>query len=70
MSSKEKVKCRKVGAVLQYHQPNSNKDIEKYDDHLLLFFSPFRDEEELKSQSFRGSYFEKLQEPDILEIVT
>ena len=69
MPSKEKLKCRKLGVVLQYYQPNPNKGIEKHDDHLLLSFSPFRDEQELKSESFRGSYFEKLQEPDVLEIL-
>ena len=54
MLSKEKLKCWKVKA--QYHQPNPNKDIEKYAHHLLFSFSPFRDEQELKSQSFSESF--------------
>ena len=70
MSSKEKLKCRKVKAVLRYHQPNPNKDIEKYAHHLLFSFFLFRDEQELKSRSISGSYFERFQEPDVLEMVT
>ena len=61
ISSKEKLKYRKVKAVLRYHQSNPNKNIEKYAHHLLFSFFPFRDEQEMNSHSFSESYFEELQ---------
>ena len=39
MSSKEKLKGRKVKAVLRYHQPSPNKVIEQYAHHLFFFLS-------------------------------
>ena len=68
MSSNEKLKCRKIGAVLRYHQPSPHKSIEQYAHHLLFTFYPFRKEEELKS-STTGTYFAKLQEPFVTSIV-
>ena len=41
MLTKEILKCWKVKAALQYHQPNPNKDIKKYAHHLLFYFFPF-----------------------------
>ena len=46
MSSKEKLKCRKVKAVLLYHQPNPNNAFETYAYHLRFSFYLFRNEEE------------------------
>ena len=41
MSSKEKLKCRKVKAVLRYYQPNPNKAFETYAYHFLFSFYHF-----------------------------
>ena len=48
MSSKEKLKYRKVKAVLRYHHPSPQKHIEQYSHHLLFAFYPFRHQEHLK----------------------
>ena len=57
MSSKEKLKCQNVKAVLRYHQPSPNRDIETFA-HLMLFsFYPFRIEEYLKLPSITSTYF-------------
>ena len=56
MSSKEKLKCRKVKAVPQYFQPNPNKAFETYAYLLHFSFYPFRNEEELKSPRVSGNY--------------
>ena len=41
MPSEEKLKCRKVTAVLRYHAPNVNKHLEQYAHHLLFSFYLF-----------------------------
>ena len=41
MSSKEKMKCRKLPSVLRYFTTNKNRDCESYAHHLLLLFYPF-----------------------------
>ena len=61
MSSKEKLKCWKVKAVLRYHQPSAHNNVEQYAHHLLFAFR----HEELKCTAI-GNYFAKLQEPAIL----
>ena len=48
----EKLKFRKVRAVLRYHQPNRQKNFEQYAHHLLFTFFSFRDEAYLKSSYF------------------
>ena len=68
MSSKEKLKCRKVKAVLKYHQPSRHKNVEQYAHHLLFAFYAFRQEEELK-YTVAGTYFAKLQEAARLNII-
>ena len=68
MSSKEKLKCRKVKEVLRYHQPSPHKIVEQYAHHLLFAFYPFRHEEEPKCTG-TGAYFAKLQEPAVLNII-
>ena len=68
MSPKEKLKCRKVKAVLRYHQPSPHKNVEQYAHHLLFAFHPFRHAEEVKC-TVTGTYFAKLQEPVVLNII-
>ena len=69
MSSKEKLKCRNVKAVLRYQQPSPNSDIEKFAHHMLFSFFPFRIEEYLKLPPITGTYFKKLQEPGVLDVI-
>lgn len=67
MSSKEKLKCRKVPKVLRYYTPNQHKFPEKYAHHILMLFYPFRSEEtDLK---LSDSYVLKLNEPAVIEVV-
>lgn len=49
MSSKEKMKCRKIKKVLRYHTPNKVTHLEAYAHHLLMLFYPFRFESDLLS---------------------
>ena len=65
MSSKQKLKCRKVKAVLRYHVPNRHKYPEEYAHHLLFMYYPFRSESELLDDT----YLEKLVAPNVLDIV-
>ena len=69
MSSKKKLKCRKVKAVLRYNQRSLQKHIEQYSHHLLFTFYSFRHEEHLKPPSNKGTYFAKLQEPGVMDII-
>ena len=45
----KKLKCRKVTAVLRYHQSKPQQNNEQHAHHLLFKFYPFRDEAYLKS---------------------
>ena len=65
MSSKQKIKCRKIRAVLRYHVPNRHKYPEKYAHHLLFMYYPFRAESEL----LENTCLEKLSKPGVLDIV-
>ena len=65
----EKLKCWKVRAVLRYHQPNPQKNIEQYVDQFPFTFYPFYDEAYLKSPPLRGTYFAKLQEAGAMDII-
>jgi len=65
---KEKLKCRKVKAVLRYHVPNHDKKPEEYAHHILMMYYPFRSESEL-CQTESGTYAEKLLEPDVIAVV-
>ena len=65
----EKLKCRKVRGVLRYHQPNPQKYIEQYAHHLLFTFYPLRDEAYLKFPPMTKTYFGKLQEPGVMDII-
>ena len=66
MSSNKKLKCRTVRAILRYHEPNPDIYPEKYAHHLLFIFYPFRNEGNLK---LHGSYFAKLQQSNVLDII-
>ena len=68
-SSKDKLKCRKVKAVLRYYEPSAHISVEQYAHHLLFKFYPFRNKEHLKSPPFSGTYFKKFQESVVTEIV-
>ena len=68
MSSKEKMKCRRIRKVVRYHTPNPVTHAEAYAHHLLMLFFPFRNESDLISE-VDNSYTSKLNEPDILSIV-
>ena len=46
MSSNEKLLCRKVPGVLQYHVPNINTDPDDYYHHMLVLLCPFRREQD------------------------
>ena len=69
MTSKETVKCQNLKTVLRYHQSIPNRDIEKFVHQMVLSFYPFCIEEYLKLPAFTGSYFEKLQEPGVLDVI-
>ena len=69
MSSKEKLRCRKVKAVLRYYQSNPNKTSETYSYRLLFLFYPFRNEEESKLPPVTGSYRAELLEPGVINII-
>lgn len=47
MNTKEKMKCRKVKAVIRYHTPNKTKEPERYFHQLLMLYYPWRNESEL-----------------------
>ena len=68
MSSNEKLLCRKVLSVLQYHVPNINTHPEDYYQHMLVLFYPFRREEDLMCGS-PPSYSGKFYDSNALEIV-
>ena len=42
LNKHEKMKCRKVKAVLRYHTPNKMKEPELYFHHLLMLYYPWR----------------------------
>ena len=69
MSFNEKLKHRKVRAVLQYHVPNPNRNPEQYVHHLLFSFYPSRDKGNLKHAPISGNYLAKLQQPEVLNVV-
>lgn len=52
-----------------YHVPNGNRNTESYEHHMFFPCYLYRDEEDLKHPPFSGTYFEKLQQPRVLNIV-
>ena len=69
MSSKEKLKCGKVKAVLRYHVPNAHRNAEEYSHNLRFSFYPFRHEGESKYPPVSGTYLLKFQQPGVLDVV-
>ena len=68
MSSKQKLKCRAVPAVLRFHTPNKDKNFEFYSHHLLFLFYPFREEQQLKVGN-PATYANKISQPGVLDII-
>ena len=68
MSSKEKMKCRTVKKVLRYYTPNPLTHSEAYAHHLLMLFYPFRNENELISET-SSTYLAKLNEENVNLVV-
>ena len=67
MSTKEKLKCRKVRQVLRYRRaPNNDLYPEEYAHHILFLFYPFRNEDELL---LNRSYCHKLAQADVISTV-
>ena len=67
MSSKDKLKCRKVLSMLQFFFPNKNESFELYAQHVFMLYLPFRRELEIKVGN-PSSYTNKLGEPGVIEI--
>ncbi|XP_044169485.1 uncharacterized protein LOC114973474 [Acropora millepora] len=67
MNTKEKMKCRKVKAVIRYHTPNKTKEPERYFHHLLMLYYPWRNESDLMATD--QSYASKFNEPNVQEVV-
>ena len=44
MNTNEKMKQRKIKAVIGYHKPNKHKEPELYFCHLLMLYYPWRHE--------------------------
>jgi hypothetical protein len=61
------MKCRKVKAVIRYHTPNKTKEPERYFDHLLMLYYPWRKESDLIAAD--QSYASKFYEPNVQEVV-
>ena len=61
------MKRRNVKAVLKYHTPNKIKEPESYFNHLIMFYYPWRDENNLVASD--ETYTSKFYEPDIQAIV-
>ena len=63
MSSNEKLLCRKVPSVLQYHIPNINTHTYDFYHHILVLFYPFRREEEMvfgSPSSYSGKFYDSI----------
>lgn len=67
MNTNEKMKCRKVKAVIRYHTPNKTKEPERYFHHLLMLYYPWRNESDLMATD--QSYASKFNEPNVQEVV-
>ena len=67
MNTKEKMKCRKVKAVIRYHTPNETKEPGRYYHHLLMLYYPWRNESELMVAD--QSYSSKFYEPNVQDVI-
>ena len=64
--STEKMKLRKVRKVLRFYEPNNSKDAEGYAHHLLMFYFPYRNENDLLTNN---SYIETLRNTNVTQVV-
>ena len=55
MLSKDKLTCRKVKAVLRYHEPGAHGSVEQYVHHLLFTFNPYCKRKHLKPPPFSST---------------
>ena len=67
MNTNEKMKCRKVRAVIRYHKPNKTKEPELYYHHILMLYLPWRDESLLLGAD--QTYASRFYEPAVQAIV-
>ncbi len=67
LNKNERMKCRKVKAVLRYHTPNKRKEPELYFHHLLVLYYPWRNENNLIASD--QTYASKFYEADVQKIV-
>ena len=67
MNTKEKMKCRKVKAVVRYHTPNKTKEPGRYFHHLLMLYYPWRNDSELMAAD--QSYSSKFYEPNVQDVI-
>ena len=67
MATKEKMKSRKVKAVIRYRTPSKTKQPERYFKYLLVLYYPWRNESDLMAAD--QSYASKLYEPNVQEVV-
>jgi hypothetical protein len=60
LNNNERMKCRKIKAVLRYHTPNKNKEPELYFHHLLMLYYPWRHENNLiaSDQTYASKFYE------------
>ena len=67
MRTKETMKCRKVKAVIRFHKPSKTTEPEKYAQHLLMLYFPWRKESDLTGND--NTYLSKFESQDVKEIV-
>ena len=67
INTNEHMKCRKIKAVIRYHRPNKQKELEAYFHHLLMLYYPWRDESSLMAED--QTYATKFYEPGVQTIV-
>ena len=67
INTNEKIKRRKIKAVIRYHKPNKQKEPELYFHHLLMLYYPRRDERNLFGDD--NTYVSKFYEPNVKNIV-
>ena len=67
INTNEHMKCCKIKAVIRYHRPNKQKELEAYFHHLLMLYYPWRDESSLMAED--QTYATKFYEPGVQTIV-
>ena len=67
MNTNEKMKQRKIKAVIGYHEPNKHKEPELYFCHLLMLYYPWRHEGTLLDSD--DTYVSKFYETNVKNIV-